>query len=167
LLSFGAESFAFHFAIQTFKDKDIQNYNVACFFYGCETSKEEPRLRLFENRVLKIIFGPKRDEVTENRRKLQSEEHNELYSSPNIIRVIKSRRMRWAGHVARMGVIYTGFWWVNLREIDHLEVPDVDRRIILRCIFWKWDGVMDGIDLAQGRNWLRALVNAIRNRRVP
>jgi len=104
LLSFGAESFAFHFAIQKFKDKDIKNYSVALFFFcGCQISKEEPKLRLFESRVLRRIFGPKRDEVTENRRKLQNEESNELYSSPNIIRVIKSKRMRWAGHVARMG----------------------------------------------------------------
>jgi hypothetical protein len=71
--------------------------------YGCETwsltLREEHRLRVFENRVLRRIFGPKRDEVTGGWRKL----HNDLYSSPNIIRMIKSRRMRWAGHVARMG----------------------------------------------------------------
>ena len=57
---------------------------------------------MFENRVLRRIFGPKRDEVTGEWRKLHSKELNDLYSSPNIIRVIKSRRMRWAGHVARM-----------------------------------------------------------------
>jgi len=57
---------------------------------------------VFENRVLRRIFGPKRDEVTGEWRKLHSKELNDLYSSPNIIRVIKSRRMRWAGHVARM-----------------------------------------------------------------
>jgi hypothetical protein len=60
-------------------------------------------LRVFENRVLRGIFGPKRDEVTGEWRRLHNEELNDLYSSPNIIRVIKSRRMRWAGHVARMG----------------------------------------------------------------
>ena len=54
-----------------------------------------------------------------------------------------------------------------MREIDHLEDPDVDGRIILICIFRKWDGVMDGIDPAQGRNWLRALVKAIMTLRVP
>ena len=64
---------------------------------------EEDRLRMFENRVLRGIFGPKRDEVTGEWRRLHNEELNDLYSSPNIIRVIKSRRMRWAGHVARMG----------------------------------------------------------------
>ena len=75
--------------------------------YGCETSsltlREEKKLRVFENRVLRRIFGPRRDEVMGEWRRLHNEELNDLYSSPNIVRVIKSRRMRWAGHVARMG----------------------------------------------------------------
>jgi hypothetical protein len=75
--------------------------------YGCETRsltlREKQRLRVFENRVLRRIFGPKRDEATGKWRRLHKEELNDLYSSLNIIRVIKSRRVRWAGHVARMG----------------------------------------------------------------
>jgi hypothetical protein len=81
------------------------------------TLREERKLRVFENRVLRRIFGFKRDEIREWR-KLHKEELNNLYSSPNIARVIKSRRMRWAGHVARMGKeeVCTGFWWGNLRK---------------------------------------------------
>jgi hypothetical protein len=65
--------------------------------------REEHRLRVFENKVLRSIFGPKRDEVTGGWRKLHNEELRDLYSSPSIIRIIKSRRMRWAGHVTQMG----------------------------------------------------------------
>jgi hypothetical protein len=66
------------------------------------TLREERRLRVFENRVLRRVFGPKRDEVTGEWRKLHKEELNDLYCSPNIFRVIKSRRLRWAEHVARI-----------------------------------------------------------------
>jgi len=79
-------------------------------------------------------------------RKLYNEELNDLYCSPNIVRVIKSR-MRWAGNVARRakGEAYTRFWWENLMVREHLGDPGVDGRIILRCIFRKWDvGVWTG-----------------------
>jgi hypothetical protein len=65
--------------------------------------REERRLRVFENRVLRRVFGPKRAEVIGEWRKLHNEELNDLYCLPNIVRVVKSRRMRWTGHVARMG----------------------------------------------------------------
>ena len=116
--------------------------------YGCETwsitLREERRLRVFENMVLRRIFGPERDEVTGECRKLHNEELNDLYCSPNIVRVIKSRRMRWAGHVARMGES-RGVYSVFVRERDHLEDPSVDGRIILRWNFKKLDWG-DGLD---------------------
>jgi hypothetical protein len=68
--------------------------------------REERKLRVFENKVLRRIFGPRRDEVTGDWRRLHNEEINVLYSSPNIVRVIKSRRMRWAGHVAVMSAVW-------------------------------------------------------------
>jgi len=75
--------------------------------YGCETwsltLREERRLRVFENRVLRRVFGHKRDEVRGEWRKLYNEELSDMYSLPNIVQVVKSRRMRWAGHVAHMG----------------------------------------------------------------
>jgi hypothetical protein len=73
------------------------------YIYLPVTLREKQRLRVFENRVLRRIFGPKRDEATGEWRRPHNEGLNDLYSSPNIIRVIKSRRMRWAGHVASMG----------------------------------------------------------------
>jgi hypothetical protein len=113
-------------------------------FYGRETwsltVREEHRLRVFENRVLRRI-GPKRVEVTGEWRKLHNKELNDLHSSPNIVRLIKLRRTRWVGHVALMGgEAYTGFWWGKLRDRDHLGDPGLDGRIILKWIFRKWDG---------------------------
>ena len=91
----------------------------------------ERRLRVFENRVLRRIFGPRRDKVTGEWRKLHNEELNDLYPSSIIVRVIKSRRMRWAGHVEciweRRGVYRV--WWGNLRERGYLGDPGVDGRI--------------------------------------
>ena len=124
--------------------------------YGCGTwsltLREKHRLRVFENRVSRRIFGPKRDEVTRDLRKLHNEELNDLHSSPNLVRVMKSKIMRWAGHVEHMGErrYCTGFWWGNLRERDHLEDPGVDGRIILRWIFRKWD-----VGLRTGSSWLK------------
>ena len=98
------------------------------------------------------MFGAKTDEVTVEWRKLNNEELNDLYCSPSIILVIKSRIMSWAGHVARIGrgEACTGFWWGNLRERDHLGDPGLDERIILRWIFRKWD-----VGVWTGWSWLR------------
>jgi hypothetical protein len=76
---------------------------------------------VFENRVLRRIFGPKRDEVTGDWRKLHNEEFHALYCSPNIIRMFKSRRMRWVGHVARLGRrgMNIGYWWESQKKRDH------------------------------------------------
>jgi hypothetical protein len=137
--------------------------------YGCKTwsliLREEYRLRAFENRVLRRILGPKRDEVTGDWRKLHNEELHKLYSSPNIIRMIKSRRMRWEGHVARMGdTILVGKperkrplgrqrrGWVDIIKMDLREIG--------------WDG-MDWIDVAQDRDQWRALMIMVMNLRVP
>jgi hypothetical protein len=109
--------------------------------HGCKTGaltlREKHRPRVFDNRVLRRIFGPKRDKVRGEWRKLHSGELHNLYSSPNIIRQIKSRIMRWAGHVARMGEgrkVYRVL--VGKPEgKDHLEDQGIDGRMGLECIF--------------------------------
>jgi len=134
------------------------------------TLREERKLRMFENRVLRRIFGPGRDEVPAEWRRFHNEELNDLYSSPNIVRVIKSRRMRWAEHVARMGEERgcIGSLWGNRREGDHWGDLGVDGRIVLERISRRWDvGYMDWIGLAQDRDRWRTLVSAVMNLRVP
>jgi hypothetical protein len=91
---------------------------------------EEHRLRVSENRVLRKIFEPKREEGG-SWRKLHNDELHSLYSSQNIVRIIKSRRMRWAGHVARMGEVFTGFWLGGPKARDHWEDLDVGGRMTL------------------------------------
>jgi hypothetical protein len=95
--------------------------------------REKYRLIVFENRALRRVFVPKRGEVTGERRKLHNKELH-MYSSPNILRVIKLRRMRWAGHVARTGKGETSadFWWGNLKERGHWGDPGVDEKVILK-----------------------------------
>jgi hypothetical protein len=141
--------------------------------YGCETLsltfREEHRLRVFENRVFRRIFGPERDEVT-GLRKLHNEELHGLYSSPSIVRVIKARRMRWAGHVARM---------VEVRGAYDILVGRPEGRRPLGRPRRRWEdnikmdlreigfGDMDWIHWDQDRDRWRALVNTVMNLRVP
>jgi hypothetical protein len=108
---------------------------------------------VFENRVLRGIFGPKRHEVTGERRKLHSGELHNLYSSPDFIRQIKSRRMRWKGHVARMGEgrnVYR-VWWESPKEKYHFEDQGVDGRMGSN---WTLERVVGG-GVWSGFTWLR------------
>jgi hypothetical protein len=142
--------------------------------YGCETwsltLREEHRLRMFEKRELRRIFGPKRDEVTGGRGKLHNEELHGLYSSPSIIRTIKSRRLRWAGHVARMGEVRNAYNILVRKPEGRRPLGRPRRRweddikIDLREIGF---GDVDWIHLAQDRDRWRALVNTVMNLRVP
>jgi hypothetical protein len=103
--------------------------------YGCETwsltLRDEHRLSVFENRMLRRIFGPKREEDG-SWRKLHNDELHSLYSSPNIFRMIKSRRMMWAGHVARMGEVFTEFGLGGPKVKGHWEDLGIGGRITLR-----------------------------------
>jgi hypothetical protein len=114
--------------------------------------REERRLRVLEKRVLRRIYGPKRDEVTREWRKLHNEELNDLYCSPTIVQVIKSRRMRWVGHVSQMGE-RRGMYRVlvgKLKERIHWGDSGVDGRIVLDWIFRKCD-----VRVWTGLSWLR------------
>jgi hypothetical protein len=123
--------------------------------YGCETwsltLREGLGLMVLENLAVRRIFGPKKDEVTGEWGKQRNEELNDLYSSSNLIRVLKSR-MLWARRVVRMWERrgHTSFWRGSLRERDHLEDPGVDDWIMLRWIVRKWD-----VRAWTGLIWLR------------
>jgi len=110
------------------------------------------KLRVFENMVLRRIFGPRRDEVKGEWRRFHNEELNDLYFSPFIVRVIKSRRMRWAGHVGRIGEERgcIGSWWGNVKEGDHWGDLGVDGWIIFERISRRWD-----VGVWAGLGWLR------------
>jgi len=132
--------------------------------------REDRKLSVFENMVLRRIFGPRRDEVTGEWRRLHNEELNDLCSSPNIVRVIKSRRMRWTGHVAHVGE-ERGMYKVLLGKPEgrrplgrprHRWVANI--RMDLQDVGC---GYMDWIGLAQDRDRWRALVSAVMNLRVP
>jgi hypothetical protein len=124
---------------------------------------------VFENRVLRRVFGPKRDEVTGEWRKLHNEELNDLYSLPNIVRVVKSRRMRWAGHVARMG---------EDRGVHRVLMGKPECKRPLGRPRHRWEdnikvdlqevgeGRGDRMELAQDRDRWRALAGTVRDFRV-
>ena len=159
------------------KNLKIKIYRTIIFpvvLYGCDawslTLREERKLRVFENMVLRSIFGPRRDEVMGEWRRLHNEELNDLYSSPNIVRVIKSRRMRWAGHVVHMGE-ERGVYWVLVgkpegkRQLGRPRCRWMDNiRMDLQEVGC---GYVDWIGQAQDRDRWWTLVSAVMNFRVP
>ena len=132
--------------------------------------REERKLRMFEDMVLRRIFGPRRDEVTGEWRRLNNEELNDLYSSPNIVPVIKSRRMRWAGHVARMGE-ERGAYRILVGKPEGKRPLGRPRRRWVDNIRMNLQevgcGYVDWIGLAQDKDGWRTLVSAVMNLRVP
>ena len=142
--------------------------------YGCETwsltLRDERKLSVYENMVLRRIIGPKRDEVTGEWRRLHNEELNDLYSSPNIVRMIKSRRMGWAGHVARM-VEERGVYRVLVGKPEGKRPLGRPRRGWVDNIRMDLQEVgceyMDWIGLAQDRDRWRTFVSAVMNLWVP
>jgi hypothetical protein len=175
LLLFGLEPSVFSSAVK--KNLKIRIYKTIILpvvLYGCETwsltLREEHTLRVFQNKVLRRIFGPKRDEVTGEWRKLHNEELPDLYSSPSIIRIIKSRRMREAEHVVEMGAKRNAYRLLvgkpdGKRPLGRPRRRSVDNiRMDLAKVGW---GEVDWIGLAQDRNRWRALVNLVLNLRVP
>ena len=143
--------------------------NTVCTANGiCHASKN--KFEKFENRVLRRLFGPMRDEVTGEWRKLHNEEFSDLYSLPNIVRVVKSRRMRWAGHVARMG---------EGRGVHRVLVGKPEGKRPLGRPRRRWEdnikmdlqemggGCEDWMELVQDRDRCQALVSTVMNLRVP
>jgi len=131
--------------------------------------REERKLRVFENMVLRRIFVPKRDEVTGEWRRLHNEELSDMYSSPNIVQVMKSRRMRWAGNVARMGE-ERGVYRVLLGKPEGRRPLGRPRRRWVDNIRMNLQevecGYMDWIGLAQDRDRWRTVVSAVMKLRV-
>jgi hypothetical protein len=132
--------------------------------------RDEKKLRVFENMVLRRIFGSRRDEVTGEWRRLHNKELNDLYSSPNIVRVIKSRRMRWTGHVVRMGE-ERGVYRVLVGKPEGKRPLGRPRHRWVCNIKMELQegacGYMDWIVLVQDRDRWRTVVSAVMNLRVP
>jgi hypothetical protein len=130
--------------------------------------REERKQRVFENGVLIKVFGPK-DEITGESRRLRNKEFYAVCSSPNTMRMIKSKILRWAEHVARMRERRSSCRILveNLRDRRHLEDPGVNGRIILKWFLEKWDGGINWIDLTWDWDRWRPFVNAVMNFRIP